>query len=163
MCPTSWSRYNPLLMEKCIRRDFKGNNINNHSSASIWDNGRDWNAPCVREGGWVRICPLTRLNHSKNPEFPQTDAPRTIEREIKETILCINKYSKFILSFLLDPLLLVIYFQRYRDRFKLLFPCRYLKAAKDIHRGNEKQRDDQYNALLQASLNLNAEIWLPEK
>ncbi|XP_047350941.1 probable tubulin polyglutamylase TTLL2 isoform X2 [Vespa velutina] len=130
MCPTSWSRYNPLLMDKCIRHDFKGNNISNHSSASVWDNGRDWNVPCVREGGWVRICPLTRLKHSKNAEFSQTDAPRSIEREIKDTILCINKY---------------------------------LKAAKDIHRGNEKQRDDQYNALLQASLNLNAEVWLPEK
>ncbi|XP_043668074.1 probable tubulin polyglutamylase TTLL2 isoform X1 [Vespula pensylvanica] len=129
MCPTSWSRYNPLLMDKCIRRDFKGNNINNHST-SAWDNGRDWSAPCVREGGWVRICPLTRLKHSKNAEFSQADASRSIEREIKDTILCINKY---------------------------------LKAAKDIQRGNEKQKDDQYNALLQASLNLNAEVWLPEK
>lgn len=92
MCPTSWSRYNPLLMDKCIRRDFKGNNINDHSSTSIWDNGKDWNVPCVREGGWVRICPLTRYKHSKTAEFPQPDGSRSVDREIKDTILYINKY-----------------------------------------------------------------------
>lgn len=25
----------------------------------VWGNGRDWNFPSPREGGWVRIWPLT--------------------------------------------------------------------------------------------------------
>ena len=40
---------------------------------------------------------------------------------------------------------------------------RYLKAAKEVHKKNEKYRDEQYNATLRKMLELNTEIWLPSK
>lgn len=40
---------------------------------------------------------------------------------------------------------------------------RYLKAAKEVQQRNEKLTDEQCNALLQNALELNTEVWLPEK
>ncbi|KAF3427767.1 hypothetical protein E2986_05290 [Frieseomelitta varia] len=40
---------------------------------------------------------------------------------------------------------------------------KYLKAAKEVHKKNEKYRDEQYNATLRKILELNTEIWLPSK
>lgn len=40
---------------------------------------------------------------------------------------------------------------------------KYLKAAKEVHKKNEKYRDEQYNAMLRKMLELNTEIWLPSK
>ncbi|KAK1127045.1 hypothetical protein K0M31_004655 [Melipona bicolor] len=40
---------------------------------------------------------------------------------------------------------------------------KYLKAAKEVHKKNEKYRDEQYNATLRKMLELNTEIWLPSK
>lgn len=129
----SWSRYNPLLVDKYVPRGFRGNNIEERSSTSKWDNGRDWKIPCVKEGGWLRIYPLMRFKANENTEYVRTtlsESPRIVEREIRSTVQCIQ---------------------------------RYLKAAKDIQRKNEKLRDEQCNALLQTALDLNTEIWLPEK
>ncbi|XP_011872996.1 PREDICTED: probable tubulin polyglutamylase TTLL2 isoform X1 [Vollenhovia emeryi] len=128
VCPTTWPRYNPLLMDKYIRR-YKGNTIENHAAPPIWDNGRDWRASCVREGGWIRICPFIRTKHIENTECTRP-SPRAVENEIKNMVLSIQKY---------------------------------LKAAKEVQQRNEKLTDEQCNALLQSELQLNTEIWLPEK
>lgn len=90
VCSTTWSRYKPLFMDKCIRRGYKGNMIEDHVSPPIWDNGRDWRASCVREGGWIRICPFTRAKHIENMEYTRP-SPRTVENEIKDMVLSIQK------------------------------------------------------------------------
>lgn len=116
-------------MDKYIRRGYKGNTIENYASKTIWDNGRDWRVSCVKEGGWIRICPFTRTKHIENTENVRP-SPRTVENEIKNMVLSIQKY---------------------------------LKAAKEIQQRNEKLTDEQCNALLQNALELNTEVWLPEK
>ncbi|EZA59113.1 probable tubulin polyglutamylase TTLL2 isoform X2 [Ooceraea biroi] len=128
VCST-WSRYNPLLMDKYIRRGYKGNTIEDHTSSPIWGNGRNWRAPCVKEGGWIRICPLTRRKHIEDTECTRS-SPGIVENEIKNMVFAIQKY---------------------------------LKAAKEVYQRNEKLKDKQCNALLQNALQLNTEIWLPEK
>lgn len=90
VCPTAWSRYNPLLMDKCIRRGFKGSTIEDRAPPPIWDNGRDWRTPCVKEGGWIRVCPFTRAKHVKSTEYARP-SPRTIDNEIKNMVFCIRK------------------------------------------------------------------------
>lgn len=40
---------------------------------------------------------------------------------------------------------------------------RYLKAAKEVQQRNEKLKDKECNALLQNALEMNTEVWLPEK
>ncbi|XP_018349366.1 PREDICTED: probable tubulin polyglutamylase TTLL2 [Trachymyrmex septentrionalis] len=129
VCPTTWPRhYNQLLMDKYIHR-YKGNTIENHTSPPIWDNGRDWRTSCVREGGWIRICPFIRTKHMENTEYTRP-SPRIVENEIKNMVLSIQKY---------------------------------LKAVKEVQQRNEKLTDEQCNALLRNALELNTEIWLPEK
>ncbi|XP_072766102.1 probable tubulin polyglutamylase TTLL2 [Anoplolepis gracilipes] len=129
ICPTAWSHYKPLLMDKYIRRGYKGNTIENYASKTIWDNGRDWRVSCVKEGGWIRIYPFTRIKHIDNMENVRP-SPRTVENEIKNMVLSIQKY---------------------------------LKAVKEVQQRNEKLTDEQCNAFLQNALELNTEIWLPEK
>ncbi|XP_024939169.1 probable tubulin polyglutamylase TTLL2 isoform X2 [Cephus cinctus] len=130
-CSELWSRYNPLFLEKSCRRGFKGNNSN--PPAIAWDNGKDWRNPSIKEGGWIRIYPLTLLKPTDATEYINasiSDTPRIIEKEIKNTVLCIQKY---------------------------------LKAAKDVQRKFGKLGDEQCNEFLQRTLELTTEIWLPEK
>lgn len=77
-------------MDKYIRRGYKGNTIENYASKMIWDNGRDWKVSCVKEGGWIRICPFTRIKHIENTENVRP-SPRTVENEIKNMVLSIQK------------------------------------------------------------------------
>ncbi|XP_020278073.1 probable tubulin polyglutamylase TTLL2 isoform X2 [Pseudomyrmex gracilis] len=130
LCPTHtvWSRYNSLLVDKCIHREYKRNVIENFTSP-IWDNGRDWRTSCAKEGGWIRICPFTRKKNIKHTEYAEPSF-KIVENEIKDMVLSIQKY---------------------------------LKAAKEVHQRNEKLKDEQYNALLQSTLKMNTEVWLPEK
>nr|XP_003707060.1 PREDICTED: probable tubulin polyglutamylase TTLL2 isoform X1 [Megachile rotundata] len=129
----SWSRYNPLLVDKYIPRGFRGTNSINHDKTSVWDNGKNWSTPCAKEGGWVRIYPVTPLipdNTMDCVSSSLSEDSRVVEKQIKNTVLCIHKY---------------------------------LKAAKEIYKKNEKYRDEQCNALLRKTLELNTEIWLPPK
>ncbi|XP_011690039.1 PREDICTED: probable tubulin polyglutamylase TTLL2 [Wasmannia auropunctata] len=48
-------------------------------------------------------------------------------------------------------------------RYMVLSIQKYLKAAKEVQQRNEKLTDEQCNALLRNALELNTEIWLPEK
>ncbi|XP_076662474.1 putative tubulin polyglutamylase TTLL2 [Halictus rubicundus] len=132
-CSNSWARYNPLLVDKYIPRGFRGTNAENHDKTSVWDNGKDWNTPCTKEGGWVRIYPLTRAKPSDSADYAPsstTESSRVVEKEVKNTVLCIQKY---------------------------------LKAAKQVQKQSEKYRDEQCNAMLRKALELNTEIWLPGK
>ncbi|XP_012168225.1 probable tubulin polyglutamylase TTLL2 isoform X2 [Bombus terrestris] len=109
-----------------------GNNPESNNKTSIWDNGKDWSTPCAREGGWIRIYPLTRIK-SENPinyVSSLSETTRIAERETRNIVLSIQKY---------------------------------LKAAKEVHKKNEKYRDEQYNATLRKMVELNTEIWLPSK
>lgn len=113
-------------------RGFRGNTISDPVKESVWDNGRDWKAPCIKEGGWIRIYPLTRSKSTTAMEYIPTtlSESRIGDSDVKNTVLAIQKY---------------------------------LKAAKEVHKKNEKLSDAQSNALLRATLELNTEIWLPEK
>ncbi|XP_050600243.1 probable tubulin polyglutamylase TTLL2 isoform X2 [Bombus affinis] len=109
-----------------------GNNPESNNKTSIWDNGKDWSTPCAREGGWIRIYPLTRIK-SENPinyVSSLSETTRIAEKETRNIVLSIQKY---------------------------------LKAAKEVHKKNEKYRDEQYNATLRKMVELNTEIWLPSK
>lgn len=88
--PTAWSHYSSLLMDKCVRQGFKESTIENRLSSDIWDNGKDWRTPCVREGGWIRIYPFTQVKHIKDAEY-RRPSPRTVENKIKNMVLCIQK------------------------------------------------------------------------
>ncbi|XP_046419628.1 probable tubulin polyglutamylase TTLL2 [Neodiprion fabricii] len=134
-CGDVWSRYNPLSVDRVMRRGFKGNNST--PAPFVWDNGKDWRNPVTREGGWIRTYPLTHskptettefIHHSGSPLLSET--PRIAEKEIKTTVMCIYKY---------------------------------LKAAKDVHGKLGHLGDDPCNEFLQGSLGLNTEVWLPEK
>ncbi|XP_048509895.1 probable tubulin polyglutamylase TTLL2 isoform X3 [Athalia rosae] len=134
-CNEFWSRYNPFAVDRVSRRGFKGNNLS--PPPSVWDNGKDWRNPVTREGGWIRIYPLTLLKSNETTEFMTnpgiplpTDTPRIAEKEIKNTVLCINKY---------------------------------LKAAKDVQQKLGQLGDEQCNEYMRSSLGLNTEVWLPEK
>lgn len=74
-------------MDKCIHRGYKGNTIENYASKTIWDNGRDWRVSCVKEGGWIRICPFTRIKYIEDAK----PSPRTVENEIKNMVVSIQK------------------------------------------------------------------------
>ncbi|XP_066601298.1 probable tubulin polyglutamylase TTLL2 isoform X2 [Prorops nasuta] len=130
--PGSWSRYNPLWMDKCIRRGFRGNNDEEYPQSSVWDNGKDWSTPCVREGGWIRIFPLNRHKTIEQLECtrPYIRGHKMVEKEVRNAVISIQKY---------------------------------LKTAKEIQRKSGKLGDQKCNALLQAALDLNTEVWLPEK
>nr|XP_034186071.1 probable tubulin polyglutamylase TTLL2 isoform X1 [Osmia lignaria] len=130
---SSWSRYNPLLMDKYIPRGFRGTNSINHDKTSVWDNGKNWSTPCAKEGGWVRIYPLTPFIPDNSTDYVPSslsEDSRIVEKQVKNSVLCINKY---------------------------------LKAAKEVHKKNDKYRDEQCNALLRKAMELNTEIWLPPK
>lgn len=99
-CGTAFPRYNPLFVEKSFQtkvpRGFKGAAKNNEQPGTfVWDNGKDWRNPSTREGGWIRIYPLTSHELSETVEFVQTPvhqtAPRGAEREVKNSVLSIQK------------------------------------------------------------------------
>lgn len=94
-CSTAWTRYNPLMVDKYIPRGFRGINPENHDRTPVWDNGKDWNTPCVKEGGWIRIYPLTRVKSDNNgtdyAPSSLSESSRIVEREIKSTVVCIQK------------------------------------------------------------------------
>ncbi|CAK9832164.1 Probable tubulin polyglutamylase TTLL2 [Anthophora retusa] len=129
---SSWSRYNPLLVDKYIPRGFRGTNPESHVKATVWDNGKDWSTPCAKEGGWVRIYPLARIKPENIIDYmsPISETTRVLEKETRNTVVSIQKY---------------------------------LKAAKEVHKKHEKYRDEQCNAILRKTLELNTEIWLPSK
>lgn len=54
-------------------------------------------------------------------------------------------------------------YKKYVQQSYYILSYRYLKAAKEVQQKNEKLTDEQCNALLQNALELNTEIWLPEK
>lgn len=86
-------------MDKYIPRGFRGTNPENHDKTSVWDNGKDWNTPCMKEGGWVRIYPLTRAQSNDNAEYVSasaTESSRVVEKEVRNTVLCIQKYYPLI-------------------------------------------------------------------
>ncbi|XP_001600453.1 probable tubulin polyglutamylase TTLL2 isoform X1 [Nasonia vitripennis] len=126
------SRYNPLFVEKNIRRGLKSQSSREQASTSMWDNGRDWRRPSKREGAWIRICPLVQQRSSETVEFGTgcSAGPRYVEKEIKNTVLCVQKF---------------------------------LKTAKEVHRKFGKQGDEKCNDMLQAAMELETEIWLPNK
>ncbi|XP_043592298.1 probable tubulin polyglutamylase TTLL2 isoform X2 [Bombus pyrosoma] len=109
-----------------------GNNPESNNKTSIWDNGKDWSTPCAREGGWIRIYPLTRIKSGNPINYVSSlsETTRIAEKETRNIVLSIQKY---------------------------------LKAAKEVHKKNEKYRDEQYNATLRKMVELNTEIWLPSK
>ncbi|XP_058804939.1 probable tubulin polyglutamylase TTLL2 [Phymastichus coffea] len=118
--------------EKNNRRGLKTQCSREQQSDLMWDNGRDWRKPSKKEGSWIRVCPLMEQQITGTVEMANgyTEAPKYIEKEIKATVLCIQKY---------------------------------LKTAKDIHRKYGKQGDEKCNDMLRAALELETEIWLPNK
>lgn len=59
---------------------------------STWDNGRDWRKPSKKEGSWVRICPLWQEQpESMKLKDGLSEAPKYIEKEIKNTVICVQK------------------------------------------------------------------------
>lgn len=80
-------------MDKYIPRGFQGNNPENNDKTSVWDNGKDWNTPCAREGGWVRIYPLTRIKPESTVNYVSSlsEATRIAEKETRNTVLSIQK------------------------------------------------------------------------
>ncbi|XP_033213213.1 probable tubulin polyglutamylase TTLL2 isoform X1 [Belonocnema kinseyi] len=132
VCSDNWSRHNSLLSEKTLRRGFKGTVNEESPTNSVWDNGKDWKNPSAREGGWIRVYPTT-MKKSANSNVFQTsfsEIPRVIDKEIKNNVLCIQKY---------------------------------LKSAKNIQRQFGKQGDAVCNVMLQRALDMNGQVWLPEK
>ncbi|XP_015121898.1 probable tubulin polyglutamylase TTLL2 [Diachasma alloeum] len=92
-----FSRYNSLCVDKNIRRGFKGMNKSEHSGGLVWDNGRDWGNPKTREGGWIRTYPFMCHKSLENMEFQSRSSPgepRPVEKEIKNSVLCIQKFIK---------------------------------------------------------------------
>ncbi|XP_012272685.1 probable tubulin polyglutamylase TTLL2 isoform X2 [Orussus abietinus] len=93
-CNESWSRYNPLFVERngLLRPRSKSNNSKN--PCTVWDNGKDWRDPSTREGGWIRVYPLTRQATSESKTITRnsfSEGPRIPE---KSTILFILKYLR---------------------------------------------------------------------
>ncbi|KAF7992710.1 hypothetical protein HCN44_005054 [Aphidius gifuensis] len=134
LCSRSYTKFDTLCIEKNIRKGFKGNNKHDQSSGGlIWDNGRDWNNPKTKEGGWIRIYPFIEQKTIENIEIEyrwNSDEPKAIEKEIKNSVLDIQKF---------------------------------IKAAKDIYQKFGKDGDEKCNELFTKELELNTEIWLPEK
>ncbi|XP_057326655.1 probable tubulin polyglutamylase TTLL2 [Microplitis mediator] len=129
------SRYNFLCLEKNIRQRLNSaQKLNNNNSGTlVWDNGRDWSNPKIREGGWIRTYPFTNCKLLENVEFQHpvsTKETKTTEREIKNNVLSIQ---------------------------------RFIKVAKDVHRDFGKYGDERCNQLLRQELELSSEIWLPNK
>ena len=60
---------------------------------SVWDNGKDWRKPTMKEGGWVRICPLVLQPNSELLDYASgiSEAPKYVEKQIKNTVLCVQK------------------------------------------------------------------------
>lgn len=94
-CTSSCSRFDTVCLEKKFRKGFKGSNKSDTSNSRIvWDNGRDWNNPKTKEGGWIRIYPFMEQKLIENIENESRGSPgelRTVEREIKNSVLAIQK------------------------------------------------------------------------
>ncbi|CAG5109197.1 Similar to Ttll2: Probable tubulin polyglutamylase TTLL2 (Mus musculus) [Cotesia congregata] len=131
----SCSRYNFLCLEKSLRQRLNSAHklSNNHPGTFVWDNGRDWSNPKIREGGWIRTYPFTNCKLVDNVDFQHpinTRETKTTEREIKNNVLSVQKF---------------------------------IKVAKDINRDFGKYGDERCNQLLRQELELTSEIWLPNK
>ena len=89
----NWSRYNPLFTEKLLKRGFKGAISEESPSNSIWENGKDWSNPSAKEGGWIRVYPITTIKSPKSNVFETSfsETPRVIDKQIKNTVFCIQK------------------------------------------------------------------------
>lgn len=90
------ARYNFLCLEKNIRQRLNSaQKLNNNNSGTlVWDNGRDWSNPKIREGGWIRTYPFTNCKLLENVEFQHpvsTKETKTTEREIKNNVLSIQR------------------------------------------------------------------------
>ncbi|XP_043467488.1 probable tubulin polyglutamylase TTLL2 [Leptopilina heterotoma] len=128
-----WHQYNTLLNEKILRHGFKGSVNDEYSANFVWDNGKDWRIPNKKEGGWIRIHPVTTMESTNSDVLRNSfmePPPRVLDKQIKITVSYIQKY---------------------------------LKVAKEIQSQYGKQGDDICNEMLQRALNINEEIWLPEK
>ena len=87
---------NPTLAEKIPRQGCSKNHISrDNSMLPVWDNGRDWRKPTIKEGGWIRICPLIQVNpESVDYKSGTFENPKYIEKEIKNTVSCVQRYIK---------------------------------------------------------------------
>ncbi|KAK0179246.1 hypothetical protein PV327_008053 [Microctonus hyperodae] len=133
----SYSRYSSLYVESSgLHSRFHHDTHKNNDRTSndiTWDNGRDWSNAKTREGGWIRIYPFTKHKFSENI-VTQNSIGTTEPKAIEREI----KNS-------------VIGIQK------------FIRVAKDIHREFSKYGDDRCNELLRRELDLNTEIWLPDK
>ncbi|XP_011503006.1 PREDICTED: probable tubulin polyglutamylase TTLL2 [Ceratosolen solmsi marchali] len=121
------SEFNPLCMEKNLQKRLK----NQHILCATRNNSRDWRKPIKKEGAWIRIYPMLQET-LKFVEFGSefVKAPKYVEKEIKNDVLCVQKF---------------------------------LKTAKEVHRKFGKQGDEKCNKMLQRTIKLETEIWLPNK
>lgn len=84
-------RYNSISTEKSLRRTSKSQYIR-EDKALTWDNGRDWRKASKKEGSWIRICPLwQQQSESTRLSDGISEAPKYIEKEIKSTVVCVQK------------------------------------------------------------------------
>ncbi|XP_014214951.1 probable tubulin polyglutamylase TTLL2 [Copidosoma floridanum] len=94
LCSES-SRYNPLFAEKNLRsKGPKGQGGREKSKNSAWDNGRDWRKPSKKEGAWIRVYPLRLKSEAVELGAEFSEAHRDVEKEIKNTVLCVQKFLK---------------------------------------------------------------------
>ncbi|KAL7305881.1 hypothetical protein TKK_0001889 [Trichogramma kaykai] len=91
------SRYNQFFEEKNPPRrgSLKPQNNKDEPPICMWEHGRDWANPSKKEGSWIRVCPIlsqTSGSASVNSRF--SEFPKIVEKEVKNYILCIQKYLK---------------------------------------------------------------------
>lgn len=82
---TVWSNDSPVITNEHFQKNFRP--VEN--STNVWDNGRDWRNPSAKEGGWIRIFPLTC---SKMNDGVLAEANYNSEKEIKNIVMKTQKY-----------------------------------------------------------------------
>jgi hypothetical protein len=90
----TWTCYNPLFIghNKNKIHSFRGQK--KYPPKMLWGNGRDWRAPPVKEGNWVRLYPLGFATQYSVQEPQEIASITQGEKQVKNIVAAVHKYSK---------------------------------------------------------------------
>lgn len=94
VCSDNSFPYNPLLIEGVQRRSFKEILNDEISKKFVWGNGKDWRIPSAKEGGWIRIYPITIIESTNCKVFRNSylQSRHVVDKtNVKDDVNCLQK------------------------------------------------------------------------